>query len=284
MRIDVTHGKGSAPMKYKAVAVTDQGPYRKTNQDSVLIREKYIRGNKIVLAVLCDGMGGLEYGEIASRMAVDSFEKWFDDFLTQAAELPSKEKMIHDWKRLIADINIEIYNYAASVSTQIGTTLTAMILFENHYVIGHVGDSRIYLINKDKISQLTEDHSLVAQEVRKGVLSSAQAKTDKRRHLLVKSVGVKSVVDPQFISGEINKFDAYLLCSDGLWNKVEENEMQQEILADNCAVEHLIQSARSKNEKDNISVITVIEEKKMSFGLAAIAVVIAVIITWIIFT
>lgn len=281
-------------MKYKAVAVTDQGSYRKTNQDSVLLCEKYIQGNTIVLAVLCDGMGGLKYGDVASKLAVGSFEKWFDEFLTQSTELPTKEKIIHDWKKLIADINIKIYNYAASVSAQAGTTLSAIILFNNHYVIGHVGDSRIYLINKDNIRQLTEDHSLVAQEIRKRLLSSTQAKTDKRRHLLVRCVGVKNMVDPQFVSGEVNEFDAYLLCSDGLWNRVEENEMQQEVLANNYAAEHLIQRARSKNEKDNISVIIMVAEhkqrlqnrlnkKKMCLGLAAIVVVIIVIIIWMIF-
>ena len=91
-------------MKYKAVAMTDQGLYRKTNQDSVLICEKYIQGNKIILAVVCDGMGGLKYGEVASKLAVESFEKWFDVFVTQLTEFPRKEKLIHDWKKLIADI------------------------------------------------------------------------------------------------------------------------------------------------------------------------------------
>lgn len=281
-------------MKYKAVAVMDQGSYRKTNQDSIFIREKYIQGNTIVLAVLCDGMGGLKYGEVASKLAVESFEKWFDEFSTQSTELLTKEKIIHDWKKLIADINIKIYNYAASVSAQVGTTLSAIILFKDHYVIGHVGDSRIYLINKDNIRQLTEDHSLVAQEIRKGLLSSTQAKADKRRHLLVRCIGVKRMVDPQFISGEVNEFDAYLLCSDGLWNRVEENEMQQEVLASNYAAEHLVQRARSKNEKDNISVIIMTAEhkqrlqnrlnkKKICLGLVAIIVVIIVIIIWMIF-
>ena len=280
-------------MKYKAVAMTDQGLYRKTNQDSVLICEKYIHGNKIILAVVCDGMGGLKYGEVASKLAVESFEKWFDVFVTRLTELPRKEKLIHDWKKLIADINTKIYNYAASVSAQVGTTLSAIILFNNHYVIGHVGDSRIYLINKNNISQLTEDHSLVAQEVRKGLLSSNQAKKDKRRHLLVRCVGVKSMVEPQFISGEINEFDAYLLCSDGLWHRVEENEMQQEVLTSNCAAEHLIQNARSKNEKDNVSVITIVEENKESLNarlsikkicLSLVVIIVVIIVICIIFT
>ena len=101
------------------------------------------------------------------------------------------------------------------------------------------------------------------------------------------------MVEPQFISGEINEFDAYLLCSDGLWHRVEENEMQQEVLTSNCAAEHLIQNARSKNEKDNVSVITIVEENKESLNarlsikkicLSLVVIIVVIIVICIILT
>ncbi len=249
-------------MKYITVAATDKGSYRKTNQDCVLTCKKEILNDEVSLAVLCDGMGGLKYGDVASKIAVESFEKWFDDYFSQTIEFPTKEHLLDEWRRLIAEINTKIYDYAESVSTKAGTTLSAILLFRNQYVIGHVGDSRIYKIDREEISQLTEDHSLVAQEVRSGQLTPEQAKTDRRRHLLIRCLGVKKTVEPQFISGDIKKDDSYLLCSDGLWNKIDNTEMQEEVLNDKEAAENLIQDARSKNEKDNISVIIMIGEKK----------------------
>lgn len=244
-------------MTYQITAMTDQGPYRKTNQDSILLREKRNYKKSIVLAVICDGMGGLEFGEIASQMAVTSFANWFDAFEMTEESLSSIDNLLTQWKILIRDINTKIYDYASLAGTRMGTTLSAIIFLDKKYIIAHVGDSRIYKVTSAEIQQLTDDHSVVAEEVRRGRITIEQAQKDKRRHLLTRCIGVEKKINPQFLFGDVYPNDSFLICSDGLWNRVANIEIKK--LADAGAMEpdRLIRLARARNEKDNISIITV---------------------------
>ena len=244
-------------MNYKTVTATDQGKYREKNQDSLLVCEKKYLEKEVVLAVVCDGMGGLNYGEVASHMGVESCEKWFYSFWSNKATMPTTEMVIKELATLIADINRKVFEYSLLSGEHMGTTLSAIMLFDNKYVIGHVGDSRIYGLKKGKLIQLTEDHSLVAKEVQAGVITEAGAKTDRRKHLLTRCIGLKEKVYPQLLCGEICEGNAFLVCSDGLWNRLDDQELQHAVSSNNINLNQLIKNARSRNEKDNISVIAV---------------------------
>ena len=170
-------------MKYKIDAATDQGSYRKTNQDSILTCKKEVHGETFALGVLCDGMGGLEQGDVASQMAVELFREWFEQFTFEEKSVPVNVLVLKEWKTLISNINRQIYSYSSSlpVKAKMGTTLSAILLFGGCYVIGHVGDSRVYVVNHNSIQQLTEDHSLLAKEIREGQVSSAEGRNDRKR-------------------------------------------------------------------------------------------------------
>lgn len=255
-------------MKYKIDAATDQGSYRKTNQDSILTCKKEVHGETFALGVLCDGMGGLEQGDVASQMAVELFREWFEQFTFEEKSVPVNVLVLKEWKTLISNINRQIYSYSSSlpVKAKMGTTLSAILLVGGCYVIGHVGDSRVYVVNHNSIQQLTEDHSLLAKEIREGKVSSAEGRNERKRHLLLRSVGVKDEVIPQFLSGEFDINDSFLICSDGLWNRVEDSELQKKALLQEDGANQLIELARSRNEKDNISVIKItgINEESIS--------------------
>ena len=275
-------------MNYIIAAATDKGQYRKSNQDSILTCKKEINGETIVLGVLCDGMGGLAYGDVASHLAIKLFDEWFERFTFDKSNVSSVERVLKEWNALISDINLQIYNYSSSLPTKVkmGTTLSAILLLKGCYVIGHVGDSRVYVANQNRILQLTEDHSLLATEIREGRITLAESRYDSRKHLLIRSVGVKDEINPQLLSGKIYANDSFLLCSDGLWNKIEDFEIQQEAISQDPGVERLIGMARNRNEKDNISVIKITQINENSYfrtkrGLlvaGAIAIFVGVII------
>lgn len=251
-------------MKFKIVANSDKGEFRETNQDSILTSETECFGKSVLLAVVCDGMGGLEYGELASHMAVESFLTWFRSFWNEAISFPTKERVAEEIEALVISINVKIFEYATSMNVRMGTTISAVMLFDNEYVIAHVGDSRIYKSDCEGLIQITEDDSLVAKDVREGRITAEEAKRDKRRNILIRSVGVKRTITPQIMGGEVHQNDFFLICSDGLWNKTEIGELQREDISSIDGVNKLISKARSCNEKDNISVIVVMTEEEIS--------------------
>lgn len=250
-------------MRYMLTADTDIGIAKKINQDSICVMHADSDHGQVAMAVVCDGMGGLVKGELASATVVRAFRKWFTDLLPYDLPELDMESVAERWVLMLRELNAEIKNYGRSIGADLGTTFTGMLLADDRYLIVHVGDSRAYRIDKELV-QLTEDHTLVAREVKRGAITPEQAKTDVRRSILLQCIGASTVVEPQVIHGKTEP-GAYLLCSDGFRHRISEHELVQafggDCLTDKTIMHKktlsMISLVKQRYEKDNISVILI---------------------------
>lgn len=254
-------------MKYDAVMHTDTGIVKTTNQDSLCVRTARNENGTILLAVLCDGMGGLAKGEVASGTLVNAFSKWFEQELPQLINKADVLSLVQaQWEQLIQEQNKRIYEYGKRNHLQLGTTATvSLFLDDGEYLIAHVGDTRAYRINNSDIEILTEDQTLVANEVRHGRLSIQQAEQDPRRNILLQCVGATQTVKPQYIQAKCRPQECYMLCSDGFRHELTSEEIRQAFAPQNnphvqAMKEHAIKTVecnKERQEQDNISLILI---------------------------
>lgn len=248
-------------MKVKIGAGTDRGHKRILNEDSLCLNEA------IGLFVLADGMGGHKAGEVASRLAVEIITKGIEkvflkdkhSMLGEYREEFSKENNVLASSVRLA--NIKIYEIARKRSecSGMGTTVVSVLLTNNIMRMAHVGDSRIYLIRDNLIDQLTADHSLVAEQLKRGLISEKEARESKVKNVITRALGMDESVEVDFGEQVIMENDCVLMCSDGLYDMVEDDEILSVILG--CsgkpqkACDSLIALANEHGGNDNISVI-----------------------------
>lgn len=251
-------------MRFIATADTDIGISRSTNQDSVLIKHASTDSGEVLMAVVCDGMGGLSRGELASATVIRAFSKWFDEELPFELENVDMQIVGAKWSLLLKELNVKLLEYSKSVGEEgIGTTFSGILFFDKQYVIVHVGDTRVYQIGAS-LTQLTTDQTFIAREVSRGTITPEQAKVDKRRNMLLQCVGASVVVEPQVICGKIEK-GAYMLCSDGFRHEISDIEIYESLNPINLMnkdamhnnAKYLIEQVKNREEKDNISVILI---------------------------
>ena len=251
-------------MQFIATADTDIGISKNTNQDSVLIKHASSDMGEVLLAVVCDGMGGLEKGELASATVIRAFSAWFDEELPYELENVDMQVIGAKWSLLLKELNIQILEYSKNSGLEgVGTTFSGILFVGNQYVIGHVGDTRVYHIGSS-FTQLTTDQTFVAREISRGTMTLEQAQKDKRRNLLLQCIGASRVVEPQIISGKTEK-GAYMICSDGFRHEITEAEMYESLNPINLMnkdamhnnAKYLIEQVKRREEKDNISVVLI---------------------------
>ena len=250
-------------MRYTATADTDVGISKSTNQDSVLIKHASTDIGEVLMAIVCDGMGGLAKGELASATVIREFARWFDEDLPFELDNLDMQVIGGKWALMLKDLNLKILEYGTEHGTSLGTTFSGILFVGNQYVIAHVGDTRVYQIGSS-LNQLTTDQTFVAREISRGTMTAEQAKTDKRRNLLLQCVGASKTVEPQVICGTAEK-GAYMLCSDGFRHEITEAEMYESLNPINFMnknamhsnARYLIEQVKSRNEKDNISVVLI---------------------------
>lgn len=251
-------------MRFIVTADTDIGISKDTNQDSVLIKHAMADGKEILLAVVCDGMGGLSKGELASATVIRAFAKWFDEELPFELENVDLQVIGAKWSLLLKELNAQILEYSKENGIEgVGTTFSGILFIDDQYVIGHVGDTRIYHIGSS-MTQLTTDQTFVTREISRGTMTLEQAKTDKRRNLLLQCIGASKVVEPQIICGKTEK-GAYMLCSDGFRHEISEAEIYESLNPINLMnkdamhnnAKYLIEQNKNREEKDNISVLLI---------------------------
>ena len=223
-------------------AGTDPGRQRRANEDSLLARSP--------LFVVADGMGGAQAGEVASRIAVESFKHGLDDAgepeLALSALALQANSRIHE----LSDSNAE--------QAGMGTTLTAVYVGEREVSIAHVGDSRAYCLRDGELLRLTDDHSLVDELVRQGRLTPEEAVEHPQRSVITRALGPETTVEVDTRSFRARPGDVYLLCSDGLTTMVGEPELAAVLLAHSRlseAGEALIAAANQAGGRDNITVV-----------------------------
>ena len=252
-------------MRYLTVAHTDVGIRKKVNQDAFCLYTASSGPKKIVFAAVCDGMGGLKLGELASAFLLNAFSGWFEKVFPEGLKQGCDFGLISEqWGDIVQKQNELIRDYGSGQGVALGTTLTAMLICDGDFAAVHVGDSRLYRINKS-IEQLTEDHSLVALEVKQGKLTPEQARTDRRGNVLLQCVGASPTVEPQFLTGKAEENDVFMLCSDGFRHKLTEDELlgvlAPELLNDERimrkTVVDLINLNKSRGETDNITSVLI---------------------------
>lgn len=269
-------------MDYCALAVTDVGIKKQTNQDGVCIRVADTKEvGQIAMAVICDGMGGLSKGEVVSTTVVRAFSDWFERVAAQGLSIYSMEEVSEAWKQMLKEENQRILEFGRKIHVNMGTTCSALFLMGNEYVIVHVGDTRIYTLMgechslarsasdtrclKGTVRQLTADQTYVAREVRLGNMTPEQARTHAKRSVLLQCVGASREVEPQVVLGEVRAGTVFLLCSDGFRHMLSEQEMHENLypvdFGDVGRLEKkgikLVELVKERGEKDNISVAVV---------------------------
>ncbi len=250
-------------MEYKIALQTDVGIKKETNQDSCCIKEAITNKGTILMAVICDGMGGLEKGEVASATLIKTFSDWFERELPEILAMSNPLREIeYRWDRIIKEQNQNIAAYGKLLKIQLGSTITAMLILEDsQYIIVHVGDSRVYRITNESVETLTEDQTVVAKEIKQGKLTPEQAESDPRKSVLLQCVGASRIVEPAFYYGSVKSNECYMLCSDGFRHLISNDEILKAFAPSqnenedqmNKQIVNLIELNKFRHENDNIT-------------------------------
>ena len=252
-------------MNFIIAASTDIGNVKGTNQDSYSARVITTKLGKMVFAVLCDGMGGFEKGEVASATLVNAFNRWCESRLPELCEQGINDNDIqNDWISIVTVYNEKIKNYGKRNGIKLGTTVTAILITDTKYYIINVGDTRAYEI-KENVNILTNDQTVVAREVALGIITEEEAKVDPRRSVLLQCVGALDTVSPDIFVGYTTLNSVYMLCSDGFRHEISEKEIYEYLNhgvmldADRMKrnMDSLIEIVKQRKERDNITVISV---------------------------
>lgn len=241
----------------ESVFLSDRGKVRTHNEDNGGV---FFHNKDLALAVVADGMGGHQAGDVASEMAISELEKLWS--LERIEQLSSPEKIEAWLKASVENVNASIYQYAKGHDEcqGMGTTLVAAVLTKEFITIGNIGDSRCYILNNNGFAQITDDHSLVYELVRSGQISVEDAKHHPRKNVLMRALGTEETVIVDIKTLEWEERDILLLCSDGLTNKVTVEEIDN-ILREESIVEtkahELIRRANEAGGEDNITVALV---------------------------
>lgn len=233
---------------------TDVGRKRNTNQDYAGIFENQAG---VSLAILADGMGGHQAGDVASQMAVNNLgERW------QESSLETSEKAAQWLIKEIQDENEKIYQKGQSQPEYLGmgTTIVSAVLLDQSFVLANIGDSRAYLVRNNQLLQLTEDHSLVNELVKSGEITREMAANHPRKNVLTRSLGMPGMVEVDVTNHLWVPDDYILLCSDGLTNMVSEEDILAELLSEKTVAEKvttLINQANEAGGADNITVLVI---------------------------
>jgi protein phosphatase len=230
-------------LRFRAGAATDVGRVRDHNEDGFLVDDT------LGLVAVADGMGGHNAGEVASAAALDALRIAFSAGATIDSAVSAANEIVYE--QSVADRNLR----------GMGTTLTAGALgIDGTLLLGHVGDSRAYIVRDGALDRITTDHSLVEELIQAGELTEAEAERDPRRSMITRALGLEPGVDVDLESVDLRAGDRLLLCSDGLTTMVSEGEIAS-ILSDegdpHAAARTLVEAANDAGGSDNITVVVI---------------------------
>lgn len=244
-------------MILRAAASTHVGRKRRMNED------RYALAPDLGLYLVADGMGGHTAGQVASELAAEAALRAVRTLQGTSASLSEKLRYA------VTSANREIYQTGRQQPelSGMGTTLVAVLVAEGRAALAHVGDSRAYLVRGGRIRQLTDDHSLVGELLRRREISEDAARDHPHRHVLTRALGVRPVVEPDLAELSPEAGDVFVLCSDGLTVHAQDHEICQQVLEeddpDTC-VESLVELANRRGGEDNITVLVLRWEKEQS--------------------
>ena len=237
----------------EAHIISDVGRKRSYNEDSCVLcapEDKVLAKERGIMLAIADGMGGASAGEYASRLSLSILtEDYYSDV---AGSIPMR------LNRAITRANSRIYAEGEENPEYhgMGTTLSSLTITGDCAYIAHVGDSRVYVSRGDQLVQITEDHSLVAEQVRSGIISEEEARTHSLKNLITRAVGIKEDVEADLLCLHIQRDDLFLICSDGLNNMVKDDEIADSLHASTLQgiARVLVGKALESGGSDNISV------------------------------
>ncbi len=236
-------------------AISDIGKNREKNQDAFYASVD----ENFPLYLVADGMGGHRSGEVASTMAIDIIKK---ELLLFKDDLKKDKNILKIIKASIEKANTQIYlkSIESEECNGMGTTITLGYIFDKKIFIGHVGDSRAYLIRGKEIYQITEDHSYVNELLKLGSITIEEAKNHPKKNMITRAVGSSSKITMDLIVKDYEKDDILLLCSDGLFNMLSANEIYEVLNSEKDiqrACQILVNKANEKGGLDNITLVSV---------------------------
>lgn len=256
-------------MKYLTATYTDVGTRKKTNQDSMLVMQAETARGDILFASVCDGMGGLSKGEVASAAMIHALAAWFEEelpvLLAEAGDEPvEEEKLWGQWSSMIDRTNRSLESYGRNIHSSLGTTAVALLIVGEEYYTLNVGDSRVYLL-ADNIYQLTKDQTYVQREMDEGRMTYEQSLIDPQRSVLLQCIGASPFVRPVFSHGDTAAGHVFMLCCDGFRHVITPEEFYQafhpaQMTDEDIMKQRLAYMTRlnmERREDDNISAILI---------------------------
>lgn len=237
----------------KTFSMTNIGRRREMNQDYMFTSETAV-GKLPNLFLVADGMGGHKAGEYASKFTVDKIVEIISNSGQEEPVAAMKEAVTGANRLLMEEAN------ADSSKTGMGTTVVAATVIGDRLHVANVGDSRLYIINHEAIRQITRDHSLVEEMVRLGEMDKEDAKDHPDKNIITRAVGVVPEVSVDFFEVELSAGDIILMCSDGLTNMIDDEDIKKIVLGQRDIVEKaekLVDTANENGGKDNITVVLI---------------------------
>ena len=252
-------------MKYTTAYYTDVGTRKKTNQDSMVIMQAETSLGTVLMAAVCDGMGGLAKGEVASATMVRMLTEWFEN------ELPvlignggRSEELRRSWEELVTNACHQIAAYGEQNHVELGTTATVMLMLRDIFYIMNVGDSRAYMIT-DAVYQLTKDQTYVQQQVDMGLMTPQEAMMSPQKSVLLQCIGACDVAKPDFVAGNVMPGQVFMLCCDGFRHVIQPSEFYEAFHPSRMVNKQVMEQAAAdmtrlniaRGEEYNISVILI---------------------------
>lgn len=248
-------------------AVSERGPVKSVNEDACAVLAAESSRGELFMAVVCDGVGGLSCGELASATVVSEFAHWFEHQLPAllddacSAELPFIMDAVQEaWAHLLCELNARIRGYGKARDISLATTFTGLLSCGDQFLVGHVGDCRAYLVSADDMVQLTTDQTLLAQRLAEGTVSADEAR-DIPANVILQAVGAEDELQPVFGRGAYAAGALFVICSDGAYKSVGNGfvrEAFQPCVRQGArldeAADKLVRRALACGERDNLTV------------------------------
>jgi len=246
----------------QSASLTDPGRVRDHNEDCIESRPE------IGLYVLADGMGGYNAGEVASGMATSLIadglqEAWVPGSVARMGRDEAKALSQRVLEEQIGRANTAIFTTSQNnpECAGMGTTLVVCLFHDNFMTVAHIGDSRLYRLRGDTMEQVTRDHSLLQEQLDSGLITPEEAKLSQNKNLVTRALGIDPMVEPELHVYETQPEDIFLLCSDGLSDMVDDEEIRMTLIAlksnPNLTVQQLVQAANDNGGRDNISAMLI---------------------------
>ena len=252
-------------MQFAAALHTETGPYREKNEDSLLLMQASCSCGQVLMACVCDGMGGLERGEAASAAVVRMMREWFEKKLPGLLAGGLNGGVLRgQWREAAVRADRRIAAYGHRNGIELGTTCALLLLAGDHYYWMNIGDSRIYRLS-DPVCRFTTDQTFVGREVKLGHLTEEEARVHPQRNMLLQCIGTGPAVRPDFGEGKAASGQVFLVCSDGFWHEVTGEEAALRLRSGNLTRTDVLEEILSdlsavcleRGERDNISAILI---------------------------